>query len=72
MTKGTHGPRQTMQMPTKIFHCLSESILWPLINKSKTNIAANTKSDKQKQHTTNSQTMQIPKIFHYHSQYYVH
>ena len=35
-----------MQIPTKIFHCLSQSILWPLINKSKTNTVANTKSYK--------------------------
>ena len=33
--------KQAMQIPTKIFHCLSQSILWPLINKSKTNTATN-------------------------------
>ena len=60
-----------MQIPTKIFHCLSQSILWSLIYKSKTNTAAIPKAI-NKSNTTNSQTMQIPKIFHYHSQYYVH
>ena len=41
-----------MQIPTKIFHCFSRSILWPLINKSKTNTTANTKQCKSQKYST--------------------
>ena len=48
MSRFYHSQYQQMQIPIKIFYCLSQLILWPLINKSKTNTAANTKNYKQK------------------------